>query len=196
MLIFIILFCIICPFLAIPFVIFGVAKDKKHSVIYSLLLALPLSLIAYNIIPDVSKDLYRYYVEMNYTYKYMSVFEYINVIFSNTKILFNTIQFIITKIGNYNLLPFFITLIGYSISFYIIFDYSNLKKIKFRYTLIILISFVCIFYHINFISGLAQYLAISISFLAFYQEYIKGKNKLIYKLLYILPSLIHSLAMY
>lgn len=190
--IFFLVLIIIAPFVSVPLIFFGaIYEGKKHPIIYSILLSVPFALLAYNYIPDVSKDLYRYYVEMKYIYEGMDLTGYFGVMFGNTKILFNTIQFIFTKIGNYNLLPVTITFIGYSISFYMILDYMKICNCKRKYVALMLILFICVFYHINFISGLAQYFAISMSFLAFYLEYVKKKKGKIYKILYILPCLIH-----
>lgn len=181
----------IAPFISIPFIFFGILFDKKHNFIYSLLLALVFALVAYNFIPNQNHDLYRYYYEMEYFYSNISWERYLFYAFSNTKIIFVFFQYIFSQIGNYRLLPFFITFIGYLISFYIILDYSKLKKYRGITKILIILFFACIFYHINFISGLAQYLSISIGFLGFYLEFIKGKNKIIYKILYIIPIFIH-----
>lgn len=190
--VFCLILIILVPFISIPFILFGaIYEGKRHPILYSILLSIPFALLAYNYVPDISKDLYRYYVEMKYIYEGMDLAGYLGVMFGNTKVLFNTIQFIFTKIGNYNLLPLAITLIGYSITFYIILDYLKICNCKRKYVALILFVFICVFYHINFISGLAQYLAISISFLAFYLEYVKNKKGIGYKLLYILPCVIH-----
>lgn len=185
-----IVFCI-APFISIPLIFIGIIYDKKRNWLYAFLLALVFAIIAYNFKPTVEQDLFRYYVEMQANFSKINFFEYLNKYFFNTKILFKLFQYIICHIGNYRLLQFFITLIGYYISFYMILDFSKLKKCKPIITIFTFLVFVFMFYHINFISGLAQYLAISIGFLAFYLEYIKKKSKPIYKILYILPMFIH-----
>lgn len=180
------------PFISIPLLIAGIIFDKKHNLIYGILLALFLAIIAYNFNPKEEHDLYRYYFDMQNYYANINFMQFvISNMFSNTKFLFVILQFIITKIGNYRLLPFIITFIGYAITFYIILDYSKLKAIKARVKIMVLLIFICVFYHINFISGLAQYLSIIIGFLAFYLEFIKEKKKWFYKILYILPMFIH-----
>lgn len=179
------------PFISIPLIFIGIIFDKKHSFIYALLLALIFALIAYNFNPNDTHDLYRYYFEMKYYYSNLNFDKFIMTAMSNSKITFSILQYIFAGIGNYHLLTFFITLIGYTISFYIILDYNKIKKYPSIVSIIILLIFIFTFYHINFISGLAQYLAISIAFLGFYLEFIKNKKKLIYKLLYIIPIFIH-----
>lgn len=180
------------PFISIPLLILGIIFDKKYNWTYGILLALLLAIIAYNFNPTQEHDLYRYYFEMQNYYTNINFEQFINSnMFSNTKFLFVLLQFIIAKLGNYRILPFIITFFGYAITFYVILDYSKVKDINTKTTVIMLLIFICIFYHINFISGLAQYLAIIIGFLAFYLEFIKVKKKWFYKLLYILPMFIH-----
>lgn len=179
------------PFIAIPLLIIGIILDKKHNVIYGILLALLLAIIAYNFNPNEMQDLYRYYYEMDVFYSNIDFDRYMEDAFDNTKIVFKALQFLFSQIGNFRLLPFFITFIGYSITFYIILDYSKIKKINPYITLFTIMIFMCTFYHINFMSGLAQYLAMTIAFLGFYLEFVKKKKKIIYKLLYVIPIFIH-----
>ena len=180
------------PFIAIPLIILGIVMDKKHNVIYGILLALLLAMIAYNFNPKEGHDLYRYYFEMDSYYSNIDFERFVERnMFNNTKFLFVILEFLVAQIGNNSLLQFIITFIGYAITFYIILDYSKLKDIKPGITLCVMLIFIFTFYHINFISGLAQYLAIVVGFLGFYLEYIKGKKKWFYKLLYIIPALIH-----
>lgn len=181
---------IVCPFISLPFVILGIALDKKNSKIYGVLLALLLALIAYNFIPKEEQDLYRYYYEMRLFYSHIDFERFLQDII-NTKIIFKFLQFIFAQIGNFNLLPFITTFIGYAITFYIILDYSKIKKIKSYITVWVIIVFICTFYHINFISNLAQFLAITISFLGFYLEFVREKKGIAVKFLYLLPLAIH-----
>lgn len=189
--IFVITLFLIAPFLTIPLIIVGILKDKKHYGIYAFLLATLFAIIAYNFEPNNSQDLYRYYYLMREYYGPMNIGEYISVMFQNNKILFELLCYIISQTANLRLLPFICTLIGYFIAFYIIMDFARIKEISSSKTLLVIFAFICIYYHINFISGLAQFLAINIAVLAFYLEYIKNKKGIIYKMLYIIPIFIH-----
>lgn len=179
------------PFLTIPIIVIGIIKDRKHSIIYALLLAFLLAIIAYNFNPIQAQDLYRYYYLMNVYYSPMSIGEYIGIFFQNNKLLFTFIVYLISKTGNFNILPFICTLIGYFLTFYMILDYSRIKKISSKITIFMILLFLCIYYHINFISSLSQYLAIDIMVFAFYLEYIKNKKGVLYKSLYVIPLFIH-----
>lgn len=180
------------PFIAIPLLIIGIIMDKKHKFIYGILLALLLAIIAYNFNPKEEHDLYRYYSEIENYYQNINIERFVQKnMFNNTKFLFVILEFIVAQIGNNRLLPFIITFIGYSLTFYMILDYSKIKKIRPLTTIVVLFTFILTFYHINFISGLAQYLAIVIGFFAFYMEYVKQKKKWYYKILYVIPMLIH-----
>lgn len=183
---------LIMPFFSIPFIIFSIYFDRKHAFIYGILLSLIFSIVSYNFIPDIEHDLYRYFVEMKNYYSLIPFTKFLSTIaFSNTKFIFVLLQYIISHIGNFHILPFLITFIGYNISFYIILDFSKFKKFKPLSTIIILVFFISVFHHFIFMSNLAQYLAVSTGFLAFYLEYIKDKKQKVYKILYIIPMFIH-----
>lgn len=183
---------LLAPFLTIPLIVLGILKDKKNTFIYIVLLAILIAIVAYNFNPKQEQDLYRYNYLMEEKYSQLNLWEYFEIMFQNNKFIFTLLMYITAKIGNYSILPFICTFIGYFIVIYTIFDYVKIKKIQQYKGILILIAFICIFYFINFISGLAQFLATSISFLAFYLEYIKGKTKKYYKILYILPGFIHA----
>ena len=183
---------IIAPFLTIPLIILGLIRDRKHSIVYIVLLALLMALIAYNFSPKPTQDLYRYNYIMSREYAPLDLGQYLQIMFNNNKFLFAFLRYIISQVGNLRILPFICVLIGYFIVIYTIFDYTKVKNIKTYKGIFILIVFLCIFYFINFISGLAQFLATSIGFLAFYLEYVKDKRKIYYKILYVQPGFIHA----
>ncbi len=183
---------IIAPFLCIPLIILGLIRDRKHSIIYIVLLSLLMALIAYNFNPETTQDLYRYNYIMDREYSTLNLGQYMQIMFNNNKFLFEFLKYIVSQIGNLRILPFVCVFIGYFIVIYTIFDYARIKNIKTYKGIFILLIFLCIFYFINFISGLAQFLATSIGFLAFYLEFVKGKTKIYYKILYVLPGFIHA----
>lgn len=179
------------PIMAVPLIIFGLIKDRKHNIVYIILLALYFAILAYNFIPDESKDLCRYFGMMTH-YKSMNIEEYMTIAFNNNKSIFIALMFFISHIGNYHILPFICVFIGYSIIFYMISDYAKIKQISVYKELFIMATFIGVFYFISFFSGLAQVLAITICALAIYLETVKNKKGLIYKILYILAFFIHS----
>lgn len=183
---------IIAPFLSIPLIILGLIRDRKHSKVYIVLLALLIAIISYNFNPKSTQDLYKYNYIMDREYSFLNFGQYLQIMFDNNKFLFEFLKYIISQIGNYRLLPFICVFIGFLIVFYMIFDYSKIKNISVYKSLFIMLTFVCILNFLDFTSGLAQILAIIITMFAFYLEYIKGKKKWYYKLLYVLPGLIHA----
>lgn len=183
---------ILVPFLTIPLIFLGMVVDKKNGGVYAFLLALSFAILAYNFKPNELQDLYKYYYLMENQYSVMPFSEYITIMFTNNKFLFIFICYIISKIGNYSLLQFFIVLITYFIVFYTILDYARIKKISTYKAIFMIIVFIGVFYFINFFSGLAQFFGIALGFLPFYLEYIKEKKGIRYKLLYLLPLFIHS----
>lgn len=183
---------IIAPFLSIPLIILGLIRDRKHSKVYIVLLALLIAIISYSFNPKSTQDLYKYNYIMDREYSFLNFGQYLQIMFDNNKFLFEFLKYIISQIGNYRLLPFICVFIGFLIVFYTIFDYSKIKNISVYKSLFIMLTFVCILNFLDFTSGLAQILAIIITMFAFYLEYIKGKKKWYYKLLYVLPGFIHA----
>lgn len=183
---------ILVPFLTVPLIFLGMVVDKKNVGVYAFLLALLFAILAYNFKPNELQDLYKYYYLMKNQYFVMSFSEYMTIMFDNNKFLFIFICYIISKIGNYALLQFFIVLISYFIVFYTILDYAKIKNINIYKAIFMILVFIGVFYFINFFSGLAQFFGIAIGFLSFYLEYVKGKKRVGYKLLYLLPLFIHS----
>ena len=64
---------IIAPFLCIPLIILGLIRDRKHSIIYIVLLSLLMALIAYNFNPETTQDLYRYNYIMDREYSTLNL---------------------------------------------------------------------------------------------------------------------------
>lgn len=183
---------IIAPFLCIPLIILGLIRDKKHSIVYIVLLALLMALIAYNLNPEYEYDLYKYKYVMEKEYSILDFGQYVQIIFDNNKFLFEFLKYIISQIGNYRLLPFIGVFTGFLIVFYTIFDYAKIKNISVYKAIFVILTFICILNFLDFASGIAQILAVIIAMFSFYLEYIKEKKKWYYKLLYILPGFIHA----
>ena len=121
---------IIAPFLCIPLIILGLIRDRKHSIIYIILLSLLMALIAYNFNPKPTQDLYRYNYIMSREYAPLDLGQYLQIMFNNNKFLFAFLRYIISQVGNLRILPFICVLIGYFIVIYTIFDYARIKNIK------------------------------------------------------------------
>lgn len=183
---------LVMPIMVIPLIMIGLIKDSKHSLVYSILMALYFGIMAYNLIPDESMDLYRYFYWMKYQYANMNLTEYMQIFWTNNKIVFTFLLFIVSHMQNYHLLPFFCIWMAYTIVFYTITDFAKTNNIKPIYTIFVLIASMSIIRFVDWCSGLAQFLAIVIVFLAIYLELIKGKKGWQYKLLYVVGLLIHS----
>ena len=181
---------IICPLLAIPLIIIGIATSNKTRIYLLVLLAIIFAILSYYIQPPETFDLYRYHVVME-RYKYVdSVFDILKI--ADYELLFNMSLFLISKIGNYKLLSCIYTFLAYLIMFYVLNDYSKKIDLSNWKTFVLVLLFIFTFNYTNFASGLRNGIGIIIAIFAFYLEFIKDKKSLIYKLLYIIPCLFHK----
>lgn len=184
-------------FLLVPFIgfllsIIAYFNCNKKKCIYPLLIGLYLGIVAYYFIPPQSYDLYRHH---------QIVKQLMGMSLNNSILILNHIDLemlpkliclLISRFNNINLLQFFITAIGYTIIFSCLYDY----KIKAKVNNTIFVP-VCLFTFfgfnaLNFISGLWNYIAIIIFFLALYLEYICKAKKVYCYPLYALTIFMHN----
>lgn len=170
--------------------VFKYIKDKKH-IFLPLFGALLLAVLSYFWIPEKGYDLKEYYFWMDkmQTFNFSNLIHYI---FYRGEFLIMTYFFIISMIGNYQILPVLPTFLFYFISLYIICDYAKDKKISFGKTSLIILLFLSLFKYISIVSNLRYALAYIIFALGLYLELVKGKNGLKYKALYLIPIFIHT----
>lgn len=188
-----ILLFIVCPFLnLIVFLFTYLFKKNTRGILYSILIGTTLGLAAYYFVPPNDYDLYRHHLIVNS----LSQIKFSKFLLISNKIDLEILplfySYIISKIGNIDLLQFFVVSIGYSILFYLLYDYrkrTNLNNINF---IVILLFTIFGFHALYFISGLYCYIAIIIFSLAFYNEYVRNGNKKISYLLYLSTLFIHN----
>ncbi len=190
---FLVLIFICIPVLGLPvYLRFYFCDKEKRGILYSLLIGFALGLIAYYFIPPFEYDLFRHH---------HAVIRLSNLTFSTAISLYKTFEleiipflysFIISKLNNIDLLQFFIVSIGYSILFYMLYDYRKKIEINDINFLIIVLFTIFGFLALNFISGLYCYIAIIVFAFALYNEYIKEKNKILSYILYVLTLFMHT----
>lgn len=188
-----ILLFIISPLMSLPIIILGIICDKKYRIIYLFLLAFSIGIFSYYFKPNRGMDLYRYFLIMD-SYKNVNIQTLLRQLFVNINFepIFQILFYMIGKTQNYYLLSFICTVFSYFTVFYMINDYSKKIELKGIYTFFITIFFILTFNYIYFASGLRFLTATIVFCLAVYLEYVKGKKGLIYKLLYILPFMMHK----
>ena len=181
------------PILSLPLLIFLYIIDKdKKGLFYSILIGVSLGIISYYYVPKEGYDLIKNHnmVLMLQNMKFSDVvsisgsldLEFIPVFYS----------YFISFFNNVDLLQFFVVSGGYSILFYMLYDYR--KKVSIDNISFFIIS-LFIFFGFNtlyFISGLYCYLAFIIFSFVFYSEYVNNKNSLICSILYILLIFVHN----
>ena len=167
---------------------------KKERKLYALLTAFSLGLIAYTWKPAIAYDLYRWQQEIR-MFSYSDFSAVIQRVITDLEPLNYIIKYIISKTGNFNLVQFFISFIGYYEILWIIADYSKSKKINILPFTIGTIFILLSLKYIDFISGLWFNFAIINFALGIYLDYIK-KTKRIHWIFYIISVLTHISTIY
>ncbi len=175
--------------------IYKVRLSKSIKLIAFVMLGLALGYIAYDTLPGIGDDLYRYNIILDDMYllgkdffeKYsyfgeISIIEYYFFIFSNPVLK--------------RFLPVVTVFIFYSILFYIFYkeniklrkDDNNLNKNSILMYIVLIVS--CIFFR-KIVSCIRYFLAFAILVLAFYRDYVEGKTNITTIILYIISGLLH-----
>lgn len=182
---------LIYPILTIPLIVIGSIRDKKHRIIYMIMLAFDIALISLQLDPSkYGLDLNVYFSTMDIM-KQMRIETFLQIYITQKEFLTNLLFYIYASIGNYNLWIFTVTFLCYGILFYIIADYAKIKGISNREYIIIML--ICILFYNNLfaITGLRNSVAMMIFLLAVYLEYFKEKKNISWRILYIIPCFIH-----
>ncbi|MEE0127103.1 MAG: EpsG family protein [Clostridia bacterium] len=182
---------IISPILSMPVVLLGLFLEKKHKRYYCFLLSVMIGIICYYIVPNQGMDISRYYEYLD-EIRYLPITEALKGISSQTEIITNLFFYVISQLNNNSLVVFFSSLIYYNILFYIIIDYCKIKDLTNKQINMIIIYAMITIWIIPNILGIRYAIAMVVFLLAIYLDMVKQKKNIIYKLLYILPILIHS----
>ena len=172
---------IISPILSMPVVLLGLFLEKKHKRYYCFLLSVMIGIICYYIVPNQGMDISRYYEYLD-EIRYLPITEALKGISSQTEIITNLFFYVISQLNNNSLVVFFSSLI----------DYCKIKDLTNKQINMIIIYAMITIWIIPNILGIRYAIAMVVFLLAIYLDMVKQKKNIIYKLLYILPILIHS----
>lgn len=165
--------------------VFRVKNNKSNFKVSIFITIISFSIFAFNYEPTVYTDLYRHYEILNLMRSYGTSFYYSYEII--TSFLFSMVAR-----TNYNeLLPFLITIIRYSLFFFLLYKYIKTYKIESYYTKLFIFFHFAFFPLIESISGIRYYFAITVIAYALLNEFFL-KKKLINKMLLFVPMLIHT----
>lgn len=181
------------PIIGLPvYALYYLFDKNKLGIIYSILLGFMFGILAYYFNPPENYDLFRLklivseLVNLNFnevlTLTKVSDLEFIPMIYS----------YLISLTHNFNLLQFFVVTLGYSILFYMLYDYRKVSELDTLSFIAVVLFTIFGFNTLYFISGLYNYIAIIIFAFAIYNEYVKKNNKIISYILYILTLFIHN----
>lgn len=191
MLILAIILFLILPIMSIPVLLIAFIKDSKYRKIYGFLLAISLAIISFKIdVKEIALDLKVYYGQMTML-KFINFSEMFEILISQKEPITNLMFFFIAKIGIYPIWQFITTFINYFIIFFILSDYAKTKNIGNKTFTIVLIFAIVFMNNIFLFTGIRNTFALMIYLCILYNEYIKQKKGIIYKILYIVPVLIH-----
>ncbi|MEG0643129.1 MAG: EpsG family protein [Clostridia bacterium] len=171
-------------------------KIKKHIIKYKTIyipgmIASILSILAFFWFPSKGYDLYEYY---NWTYNF-TTFNFkdtLKYLLTNYEIISMLYFYIMSKVGVYQLIQVIPTFAFYFLAYYIIVDYSNIKKIPIKNTIFVSIILLSLYKYIFVIGAFRYSLAYMVFAFGLYLNYFKHKNNKLVWLLYILPVFIHS----
>lgn len=164
---------------------------KKVLLIIAFDISLLLALLAYYWIPTDEYDLFRYY-EWMHNMQNLKGLDLISYLLSRGEYLSMLYFYVISIIDNFALLQFFPVLIGYMIIFYLIIDFSSIKKIKWPITLFCLLLVLSLFKYIFMASVFRASLAFLLFVLMLYLREYKNLNIMKTLLLCLLTILIHN----
>lgn len=193
LLILLLLFYILLPFVSSLIVLFLYFVDLKRNVIYSFLLSILFGILAFHLIPKSDFDLYRLQ-NIVFSLKKYNFNEFLtNVNNYDLELIPMIYSFIISLLKNVNYLQFFVVFLGYFIIFYVISDYFKIKNIRNRVPFVLITLFGIFGINILFFfSGLYCYFGMIFFFLIFYLDYVKKMNKKFCIILYLVSLFIHS----
>lgn len=170
-----------------------VISRKKLKMIFAMLVAC-IGFVAYSIEPHKGTDLYRYFeiVDFFKTHTLKEGYLFIGSdYFSITGSLFDVLLYVVGKIGNSHFLPMIVSILYYSIVYYIILDFSKEQKVNGMILFIAYVFNIALTFIPMNLSGLRFPLASAIICLALYQDLYNKKHGFIVILLYAVAVAVH-----
>ena len=185
------LFFIICPILSLPIQLYFLFKSEKYRKIYTFYISVIIGIIYMNATPTKNFDLYRYYIKMNALQNF-NFNEMLTFIKENSEPLMNIIFYIFANITYRKYIILFTSVIFYNLYFYMFFDYADKLKLNKKIVNFLIISFMIANSITETIICIRFSLAAIFLMFAIYVDMVKNKKQWYYKLLYVIPLLIHN----
>lgn len=181
------------PVFSLPLVLLALIleSDNKRKLWYAILIGIFVAILLYYLIPDESKDLYRYYILMGKNYN-APFGEFLLSLTTKTEPISNIYFYLFSKTGNYNLITIFTTIISYGIILYILFSQQKTNRTSnLGFNIILFLSFSTI-YLIDDITGIRFCIGRLLFTLAIYLDLYKKKRNILTSLLYLSSALVHT----
>lgn len=160
---------------------------------YFILFLIPIFVLAYCYEPKGTPDIVSYFQEL----KLVSSMDMsqIAIMYEDGLVVEHFVFYILGKLGLYNLLPAISTSIVYGIAYYITFDYcKSFNQLERKDIIWIFIFQLLMLPFFSLVNNIRNVSAFALLLLAFYLDFVKGKNIIKILPLYIVPCFWHSSA--
>lgn len=158
--------------------------------IFFIMLIIVIFIVAYNIIPSPSMDLYRYFEYLD-GFKIYGFDAMRNTDYAATPLTFYYF-YIIFLINNYSLLGAIAALVIFIIIFNLYLKFERKYAVKSRSTMMLIVAIISVSALIALTTGVRQNTAwATLAFAVYYDFYFAKSNKINRYILYIIPILIH-----
>lgn len=169
---------------------------EKHSWFAFAFITVGMAWIAFNIVPDSTDDLARYFKVLNEMREegYDGLQRYINedqFDFKTFRVAAYYVYFI-SKLPNNSWLPCITMFLVYGLGFYCIYKASKRFQINKFYTFVGAMFFLCTYWYYDACSGTRNGLSFAIALACSYQLMVERKHKLLCYVGFVIASLTHS----
>ena len=170
--------------------LYSYSDKKRGRLIIPFLIASLLAILAYFFQPRIGYDLCSYNIWIQ-NMKSFNGSDVLNYIFYNGEFISMFYIYIISRIGNVQLLQVLPTFLIYFIILYIIFDYCKMIRSSRKSLLLIMILSLSLFKYVFAVSSFRYILAYCIFSLAVYKDLVKKEKSFLCYALYVVPIFIH-----
>lgn len=185
------LFCFLLPLLMTPILMVYLFLNRSNYQRILPLLCINVAIIGFNIIPNFTDDLHRYFDILDQM-RNGGLFYLNNISEYKNFYAINYYFYLISFTGVNELLPALTGFIVYYILLYIIFDFANSKGINTSTLVIVTIFILVIIPMYEIIGGIRNGLAFAVFGLSIYRDIIKKKKDFITYFIYFISIFIHS----
>lgn len=191
MTLFVFVIILILPIALSPLALLGYWSSKsRYKILYCVILAMVFGIAGYCFKdPSTNPDLVRY-IQILQQYRGKGLFDSFNLVYSNLFAV-DIYFYIVSKLGDDQMLPALSCFIYYFIVFYLLQDYKSRVDIKNIDYLIYSTFVMCATIFCSIVNGIRWPISFAIFILAVYRELVQGRKKIWTWFLYVISILFH-----